>query len=85
MDTDSSEDEETILQEISDLLSKLRNNEMKWRDRHAMLEKEGYILRPRLRPGWTPSWLQSGKSPLKCEDGEPLPVESLVLFPRSSR
>ena len=69
------DDPAAILQEISDLLSTLRNNEKKWRDRHEMLEKEGYILRPRLRPGWTPSWLQSGESPLDCEDGELLPVE----------
>ena len=75
--TNASEEDspEAILQEISELLSTLRNNEMKWRDRHDMLDKEGYVLRPRLRPGWTPSWLQSGKSPLECEDGEPLPVD----------
>ena len=70
------DDPDAILQEISELLSTLRNNEMKWRDRHEMLDKEGYVLRPRLQPGWTPSWLQSGKSPLECEDGEPLPVDS---------
>jgi len=69
------EDPDALLQEISELLSVLRNNEKKWRDRHEMLEKEGYVLRPRLQPGWTPSWLQSGKNPLECEDGEPLPVE----------
>ena len=73
-DTSQEPDREAILQEISELLSTLRNNEMKWRDRHEMLDKEGYVLRPRLRPGWTPSWLQSGKNPLECEDGEPLPV-----------
>jgi len=72
--SEEEEDREAILQEISDRLSSLRNNEKKWRDRHEMLDKEGYTLRPRLRPGWTPSWLQSGKSPLECEDGEPLPV-----------
>ena len=68
---------EAIIQEISDLLSVLRNNEKRWRDRHEMLDKEGYVLRPRLRPGWTPSWLESGKNPLECEDGEPLPVDVL--------
>ena len=70
------DDPEAIIQELSDRLAKLRNNEKKWGDRYEMLEKEGYTLRPRLRPGWTPSWLQSGKSPLDCEDGEPLPVRS---------
>ena len=69
------EDNEDILQEFSELVSALGNIEQKWRDRHEMLEKEGYMLRPRLRPGWTPSWSQSGKSPLECEDAEPLPVD----------
>ena len=78
--TEQDEDPEAILQEISELLSKLRNNEMKWRDRHEMLDKEGYILRPRLRPGWTPSWLQSGENPLDCEDGNPLPVRSHLII-----
>ena len=32
------EDPEAILQEISDLLSALRNNEKRWRDRCEMLE-----------------------------------------------
>jgi hypothetical protein len=68
------EDPEAILQLISDQLSVLRNNEKKWRNRYEMLEEEGYILRPRLRPGWTPSWLKTGTSPLDAEDGEPLPV-----------
>ena len=73
---DASEDQEAeaILQELSDPLSKLESNEEKWRGRYEMLEKEGYILRPRLRPGWTPSWLQSGTNPLDCEDGQLLPV-----------
>ena len=74
------DDPEALLQELSDLLSTLRNNEKKWRDRHEMLEKEGYVLRPRLRPGWTPSWLQSGKSPFDCEDGEVLPVRSRQII-----
>ena len=61
-------------EEISIVLSRLTNAEIKWRDRAEMLEKEGYVLRPRLRPGWTPSWLESGRNPLGCEDGELLPV-----------
>ena len=70
MSTAEDEDPQALLQELSDLLSKLKINERKWRDHHETLEKEGYVLRPRLRPGWTPSWLQSGKNPLDCEDGE---------------
>ena len=64
------------VEEISIVVSRLSYAERKWRDRTEMLEKEGYILRPRLRPGWTPSWLESGEHPLACEDGERLPVDT---------
>jgi len=61
--------------EISIVFSRLSNTERKWMNRAEMLEQEGYILRPRLRPDWTPSWLESGKHPMACEDGERLPVD----------
>ena len=64
------------IDEVSIVFSGLSNAETKWRDRSEMLDKEGYILRPRLRPGWTPSWLESGKPPMACEDGERLPVDT---------
>ena len=35
---------------------------------------QGYMLRPRLRSGWTPSWLTTGKSRLYFEDSARLPV-----------
>ena len=35
-----------------------------WRDRYEMLESHGYRLRPRFRPGWEPSWLNT-KKPLR--------------------
>lgn len=37
-----------------------------WRDHQQMLESHGYLLRPRLRPGWVPS---SEKVPILSEDG----------------
>ena len=61
-------------EEVSLIYTTLSSVEEKWRDRHAMLKEEGYELRPRLRPGWKPSWLESGADPLTCEDGEALPV-----------
>ncbi|KLO13853.1 hypothetical protein SCHPADRAFT_852018 [Schizopora paradoxa] len=39
-----------------------------WRDRSQILEDHGYQLRSRLRPGWVPSWQDSDKNPLFCED-----------------
>ena len=63
------------IDEISIVLSELTKAETKWRDRSEMLDKEGYTLRSRLRPGWTPSWLESGNHPMACEDGERLWVD----------
>jgi hypothetical protein len=53
---------------------KLSSHEVKWRDRQPFLESKGYMLRPRLRPGWTPSWLSTGQDHYNCEDGARLPV-----------
>lgn len=65
---------EATPEEIALVIGTLTPNEEKWRDRHGMLKDEGYDLRPRLKPGWKPSWLESGADPLKCEDGDMLPV-----------
>ena len=53
---------------------KLSSYEVKWRDRQPFLESKGYMLRPRLRPGWTPSWLSTGQDYESCEDSARLPV-----------
>ena len=63
-------------EEMSLVLSTLTSSEEKWRNRCEMLKEEGYGLRPRLRPGWKPSWLESGADPLECEDGQVLPVSN---------
>lgn len=39
-----------------------------WRDRYDLLLSRGYQLRPRLRPGWVPSWTTNGKEIWSCED-----------------
>ena len=65
---------EPTLEEDALIAATLTSGEEKWRDRHGMLKAEGYELRPRLRPGWKPSWLESGADPFVCEDGELLPV-----------
>lgn len=55
---------------VSRLKSKLSPAEIWWRDHQLWLQKKGYMLRPRYRPGWVPSW--EGKNdvnPADCEDG----------------
>ncbi|KAL6303435.1 hypothetical protein BKA93DRAFT_788470 [Sparassis latifolia] len=42
--------------------------EIFWRDRQVYLEQHGYLLRPRFRPGWSPSWLGTDIAPNFCED-----------------
>ena len=48
--------------------TKLADGEKWWRDRAYVLERRGYRLRPRFRPGWVPSWLVNGKGYENCED-----------------
>ncbi|OCB91923.1 hypothetical protein A7U60_g791 [Sanghuangporus baumii] len=56
----------------------LMPDEIVWRDRQKMLERHGYLLRPRFRPGWVPSWLNTDKDPLLCEDSLFNPVPKLI-------
>ena len=52
----------------------LSTHEVNWGERQPFLESKGYMLRPRLRPGWTPSWLSTGEEFYTCEDAYRLPV-----------
>ena len=52
----------------------LGRHEITWRDRQPFLQSRGYMLRPRLRPGWTPSWVSTGTVYLRAEDAVPLPA-----------
>ncbi|RPD78669.1 hypothetical protein L226DRAFT_503302 [Lentinus tigrinus ALCF2SS1-7] len=47
-----------------------------WREHQTWLADEGYMLRPRYREDWMPSWLNTKKNSWKCEDSRciPLPV-----------
>ncbi|KAH9920118.1 uncharacterized protein B0H18DRAFT_1193589 [Fomitopsis serialis] len=47
----------------------LATHEYHWRDRQAWLREQGYMLRPRYRPDWKPSWLGTAKYHRDCEDG----------------
>ncbi|KAJ7147583.1 hypothetical protein C8R43DRAFT_1097128 [Mycena crocata] len=44
--------------------------EIWWRDRQQWLETRGYMLRPRFRPGWTPSWIAQKTFSVMVEDGQ---------------
>ena len=44
-------------------------HELFWRDNQGWLAGRGYMLRPRYRPGWKPSWEGAGLAWRKHEDG----------------
>jgi hypothetical protein len=45
------------------------DHETWWVERQEALERAGYMLRPRYRPHWKPSWTGTNKYHLRCEDG----------------
>ena len=49
-----------------------------WREHQAWLANRGYILRPRYREDWQPSWHNSQKHSLDCEDGKRVVVRLLL-------
>ncbi|KAG2083989.1 hypothetical protein BD769DRAFT_601653 [Suillus cothurnatus] len=54
--------------------SHLQRYETRWRDLHDFLKEKGYKLRSRYSPDWVPSWTNTNKAPIKCEDGVRSPV-----------
>ena len=55
--------------------ARLMRFEEQWRDRQPMLEQRGYMLRPRYRPGWIPSWHKDPSLNRRdCEDAILAPV-----------
>ena len=47
----------------------LESNEAWWMEHQKWLEEKGYMLRPRYRPEWVPSWEKKGKKePGNAED-----------------
>ncbi|KAL4244332.1 hypothetical protein ABKN59_010147 [Abortiporus biennis] len=41
-----------------------------WVQQQPWLEKQGYMLRPRYRPGWIPSWKSKNDLAIRYEDGQ---------------
>lgn len=58
---------------------KLATGEVQWRDKAEYLLQRGYRLRPRLMPGWTPSWEGTDLIPEYCEDSVRAIVRAFLL------
>ena len=50
------------------MYTKLSKDEQWWVEHTDVLQQHGYIMRPRFRPGRTPSWLNTEISYAFCED-----------------
>ena len=61
---------------LNDRLEELLPHERAWMERYHTLLEQGFQLRPRLRPGWQPSWTGPGGNAIQREDGEVLRVSS---------
>lgn len=59
--------------------SHLTENEIWWRDHYNFLSEKGYKLRSRYSPNWVPSWTNTNKAPISCEDGVRSPVGDVYL------
>lgn len=46
------------------------DHEIWWVEQQESLERAGYMLRPRYRPGWKPPWVGTDKRILSFEDGQ---------------
>ena len=64
----SPEAAERYAKDTDDGFYDLLEAEIHWRDRYVFLQDSGYILRPRYRPNWKPSWTGTTRDPMFCED-----------------
>ena len=58
----------------------LSKREIWWRDHQVWLQERGYLLRPRYRPDWVPSWYNGQGRYYEYEDGQRLSVRSLFFI-----
>ncbi|KAH8989695.1 kinase-like domain-containing protein [Lactarius akahatsu] len=63
-------------------LGEIGGPELWWAARQETLERAGYMLRSRYRPGWRPSWVTTGKHYFNSEDGQ---IQSLRLCMDATR
>lgn len=59
---------------------KLLSAEIEWKDRYTALASQGYLLRPRYRPGWSPSWRGTNLDPTYCEDSVNILVRQISVL-----
>ncbi|OSX65916.1 hypothetical protein POSPLADRAFT_1177373 [Postia placenta MAD-698-R-SB12] len=62
----------------------LADAEYYWRDHQQWLEQCGYLLRPRYKPEWVPSWRGTKKHFRDCEDGLVLEHPTIIDATRVS-
>ena len=61
-----------------DVFLRFSLSEMFWKDRHGLLQSRGYMLRPRYRPDWIPSWrIDPSMNILDAEDRMGLMVRKM--------
>lgn len=59
----------------------LLSDEVVWRTLQPWLADRGYMLRPRYRPDWVPSWLPGEGFPLvRFEDGYWTVVSTVIVY-----
>jgi hypothetical protein len=68
---------------LDEKLEDLWDGEKWWAERQEALERAGYMLRPRYRPGWKASWPGTNKPYDYFEDGQIMEVSDHLLFPPS--
>lgn len=73
------EEEQAEIQSSQELFAQLGEGEKAWRDRQPFLQSRGYMLRPRYRPGWVPSWKGTNRHPIDFEDHIRLPIRRHLI------
>lgn len=67
--------------DVPDPRETLNESEQVWVSRYEALKERGYLLRPRYRPGWVPTWHRDPSiSPYVAEDGVSLFVSRMFGF-----
>ncbi|KAJ3824527.1 hypothetical protein F5880DRAFT_367262 [Lentinula raphanica] len=72
-----SSSQESVIKDTSECLVHNRtlwDHEIIWRDHYDWFKSKGYLLRPRYRPDWIPSWIGSSEFPLMFEDYQTQPL-----------